>query len=286
MADPDALERRLLPPKAKGTPEEFWLVVTRRHSLAEGADAKQQKQHLALASLFAGRGFHAGERDATKLAKYLAVFRDAQAKQCFPVQLQATEARIVNELRTAEGISAPETLAKKAKNVFTDLAMYLLSDGNNFDTISNDDARWSDDRGMRGTVQAGLGLFIYTGADGTIRLEVRVVDGDELALGAREYKNLTSSAEPAILAVPSGRLRLGQPLATREECLEVAVEPGVYRVALYSLSYGEKCVVVAARTALGSAITQVRPRPLPRIEEQLPESPPRYGQSVGGILHT
>jgi hypothetical protein len=286
MSDPDALERRLLPPKAKGTPEEFWLVVTRRYSLVEGADPKHGKQHLAMAALFAGRGFQAGERDATRLTTYLAVFREAQAKQCFPAQLEATQARILNQLRTAGGISAPELLAKKAKNVFTHLAMYLVSDGNNFETISNDDGRWADDKGMRGTVQAGLGLFIYTGADGTIRLEVRVVDGESLALGPREYTNLASSTEPVVLAVPSGRLRLGQPLAMREECLEIAVEPGMYRVALYSLSCGERCVVVAARTDLGSARTQVRPRPLPRIEEQLPESEPRYGQSIGGILRT
>lgn len=275
MSDPDPLERRLLPPRAKGTPDEFWVLVTRRASLVEGGGAaKQVKQHLAMASLFAGRGFQAGERDTTRLTKYLALFREAQAKQCFPLQLQATQARIINQLRTAGGISEPEILTKKAKNVFTHVAMYLISDGTNFDTISNDDTRWSDDKGMRATVQAGLGLFIYTGADGTIRHEVRVVDRDDLALGSREYKNLTSSSDAVLLAVPSGRLRLGQPLAKREECLEVEVEPGVYRVALYNLEYGEKCVVIAARTNLQSAMNQ------------RPEAEPRYGQSIGGILNT
>ncbi len=196
MSEPDALERRLLPPKAKGTPDELWLVVTRRASLVEQADTKQGKQHLAMAALFAGRGFQAGERDATRLTEYLAVFREAQTNQCFPVQLQAIQSRIINQLRTAGGISEPEILAKKAKNVFTHVAMYLIGDGTSFDAISNDHGRWSDDKGMRATVQAGLGLFIYTGADGTIRLEVRVVDRDDLALGSREYENLSSSAEP------------------------------------------------------------------------------------------
>jgi hypothetical protein len=125
------------------------------------------------------------------------------------LQLQATQARIINHLRTAGGIAEPEILTKKAKNVFTHVAMYLISDGTNFDTISNDNTRWSDDKRMRATVQAGLGLFIYTGADGTIRHEVRVVDRDDLALRSREYKNLTSSSDPVLLALPSGRLRLG-----------------------------------------------------------------------------
>ncbi len=227
MSDPDALERRLLPPKAKGTPEEFWLVVTRRYSLVEGADPKHGKQHLAMAALFAGRGFQAGERDATRLTTYLAVFREAQATQCFPAQLEATQARILNQLRTAGGISAPELLAKKAKNVFTHLAMYLVSDGNNFETISNDDGRWADDKGMRGTVQAGLGLFIYTGADGTIRLEVRVVDGESLALGPREYTNLASSTSRSyspfhragsVLDSPSRRVKSASRLLWSPEC--------------------------------------------------------------------
>ncbi|MBX3189684.1 MAG: hypothetical protein KF819_21850 [Labilithrix sp.] len=275
MSDLDALERRLLAPKAKGTPDELWLLVTRRASLAEGGgDAKQVKQHLAMAALFAGRGFKAGERDTARLTTYLALFREAQAKQCFPLQLQATEARIINELRAAGGISEPEILTKKAKSVFTHVALYLVSDETSFDTISHDDSRWADDEGMRATVQAGLGLFIYTGADGTTRHEVRVVDRDDLALGSREYKNLTSSSAPVLLALPSGRLRLGQPLAKRDECLEVEVEAGVYRVALYNLSNGEKCVVIAARTNLESALNQ------------LPESEPRYGQSIGGILNT
>lgn len=275
MSDPDALERRLLPPKAKGTPDEFWLVVTRRASRVEGGgDAKQVKQHLAMAALFAGRAFQAGERDTARLTKYLALFREAQAKQCFPLQLQATQARIIDQLRTAAGVSEPEIVAKKAKNVFTHVAMYLISDGTNFETISNDDSRWSDDKGMRATVQAGLGLFIHTGADGTTRLEVRIVDRDDLALSSRDYKNLTSSSDPVWLALPSGRLRLGQPLAKREDCLEVEVEPGVYRIALYNLSDGEKCVVLAARTNLESALNP------------LPESEPRYGQSIGGILNT
>lgn len=204
-----------------------------------------------MAALFAGRGFQAGERDATRLTTYLALFREAQAKQCFPLQLQAAQARIINQLRTAGGISEREILANKAKNVFTNVALYLMSDGASFDTISNDHGRWSDDKGMRATVQAGVGLFIYTGADGTIRLEARVVD-----------------------ALPSGRFRLGQPLAKSEECLEVDVDPGVYRVALYNLSYGEKCVVIAARTDLEIATNQQ------------PESEPRYGQSIGGILNT
>ena len=60
MSEPDALERRLLPPKANGTPDELWLVVRRRASLVEQADTKQGKQHLAMAALFAGRGFQAG----------------------------------------------------------------------------------------------------------------------------------------------------------------------------------------------------------------------------------
>jgi hypothetical protein len=51
-----------------------------------------------------------------------------------------------------------------------------MSDAASFDTLSNDDARWSDDKGMRATVQAGLGVFIYAGADGSTRHEVRVVD--------------------------------------------------------------------------------------------------------------
>jgi hypothetical protein len=274
MAGPDALERRLLAPKAKGTPDQFWHVVTRRVSLVEGADTNRVKQHLAMAALFAGRGFQAGERDATRLTKYLAVFREAQTNQCFPVQLQATQARILNQLRTAGGNPEPEILAKKAKNVFTHVALYLISDGTSFDTISNDHGRWSDDKGMRATVQAGLGLFIHTGADGAIRLEVRVVDGDDLALGSREYETLSSSAEPVLLALPSGRFRLGQPLAKSDECLEVDVEAGVYRVALYNLSCGETCVVVAARTDLENALNQP------------PESEPRYGQSIGGILAT
>ncbi len=275
MSDPDALERRLLPPKAKGTPDEFWLVATRRASLVEGeGDDKRVKQHLAMAALFASRGFQAGERDTTRLTTYLALFREAQTKECFPLQLEPIRARILNELRVAGGISEPEILTKKAKDVFTHIAMYLISDAVSFDTISNDDTRWSDDKGMRATVQAGLGLFIYTGADGTTRHEVRVVDRDDLALGSREYKNLTSSCDPVLLALPSGRLRLGQPMAKSEDCLEVEVEPGVYRVALYNLSYGDKCVVIAARTDLESAMNQP------------PESEPRYGQSIGGILAT
>jgi hypothetical protein len=274
MSDLDALERRLLPPKAKGTPDEFWLVVTRRASLIERGDEREVKQHLAIAALLAGRGFQAGERDVARLTTYLALFREAQARQCFPSQLQSTQARIVSHLRTAGGIAEPEIVVKKAKNVFTHVAMYLVSDGSSFDTISNDHAHWSDDKGMRVTVQAGLGHFIYTGADGTIRLEVRIVDRDDLALGSREYKNMDASAEPALLAIPSGRFRAGQPGAKSEECLEVAVKPGVYRVALYSLSYGEKCVVVAARTDLESAMNPVL------------EFEPRYGQSVGGILST
>ena len=117
-------------------------------------DAKQLKQHLALAALLAGRGFQAGERDTTRLTAYLALFREAQAKQCFPLQLQAIQARIINQLRISGGISEPEILAKKAKTVFTHVAMYLISDATNFETISNDDTRWFDDKGMRATVQA------------------------------------------------------------------------------------------------------------------------------------
>ncbi len=89
---------------------------------------------------------------------------------------------------------------------------------------------------------------------------------------AEATTSLTQGA--VLLALPSGRIRLGQPLAKSEECLEVDVEAGVYRVALYNLSYGEKCVVVAARTDLESAVNQP------------PESEPRYGQSIGGILDT
>ena len=152
--------------------------------------------------------------------------------------------------------------------------MYLVSDATSFDAISNDEARWSDDKGMRATVQAGLGLFIHTGGDGTIRHEVRVLDRDDLALGSHEYKNLTSSAAPVLLALPSGRLRLGQPRGKTEECLDVEVEPGIYRVALYNLDYGKKCVVTAARVGLESAMNPV------------PEAEPRYGQSIGGILVT
>ena len=59
-----------------------------------------------------------------------------------------------------------------------------------------------------------------------------------------------------------------------EECLEVAVDPGVYRVALYSLDHGEACVVIAGRTDLESA------------RNPPPASEPRHGQSIGGILVT
>jgi hypothetical protein len=136
---------------------------------------------------------------------------------------------MMNELRSAGGIVEPEILAKKSKNVLTHVAMFLIADETNFDAISNDHTRWSDDRGMRATVQAGLGLFICTGADGAARHEVRIVDRDDLALGSQEYKQLTSSAEPVSLALPSGRLRLGPPVATSAECLEVDVAPGVCR---------------------------------------------------------
>jgi hypothetical protein len=275
MEEMDALERRLLPPKAKGTPDEFFLLATRRGSLAESeAGTDREQQHLALAAFFGGRAFQAGERDADRLSAFLALFRRAQAKQCFPLQLQIVQARIVNHLRVSGGASEPKVLTKKAKTVFTHVAMYMISDAHTFDEISDDDKQWSDDKGMQATVHAGQGLFISTGADGWVRHELRVVDGDDLALLSREYKDLSSSAEPVLLAVPSGVVRLGQPLANAEECLDVKVEPGVYRVAMYNLKYGEKCVIVANRTDLGNALNE------------LPNGATRYGQSTAGILVT
>jgi hypothetical protein len=100
------------------------------------------------------------------------------------------------------------------------------------------------------------------------------LDRDELVLLSGDYKNVTSSADPALLDVSLGVLRLGQPMAKADECLELKVEPGVYRIGLHSLKHGEKWIAVAARTDLAEATNT------------LPDSPPRYGHSLPGILAT
>lgn len=272
MSDADALERRLLPPKAKGTRDEFWQLATRRSSLAESeAGTHRESQHLALAALFAGRGFQAGERDSERLSAYLALFRRAQAKRCFPHQLKTVEARIRSELRVSASEAEPRVLTKKAKTLVTHVALYFVADAKTFDAISEDESLWSDDDGMRATVQSGRGVFIYTGSDGLVHHEIRLVDGD-LSLSPREYDMLTSSSEPVLLSVPSGVLRVGEPYPV--DPLELAVEPGVYRVALYNLDCGERCIIVAVRTPLADATNT------------LPEERARYGQSTPGILIT
>jgi hypothetical protein len=178
----------------------------------------------------------------------------------------------LNQLRLSGGGSEPQIVGKKAKTVFTHVAMFLLSDGGAFDAISEESDAWSDDKGMAATVRAGRGLFICTGGDGWDRCEIRILDRDELVLLSAEYKNLTTSAEPVLLNVPSGAMRLGQPMAKPDECLEMKIEPGVYRVALHSLKYGEKCIAVAARTNLADA------------NNTLPDASPRYGHNCPGIL--
>jgi hypothetical protein len=273
MTDAPDLERRLLPFKAKGTPDEFWTVSRHRVSLADAeAGTDREKQHLALAALFAGRGFREGERDAERLKTTLELFRRAQSKGCFPEQLKTVESQVLNQVRLSGGAPEPETVGERAKKAFTDVAAYLLSDRAVFDAVSDDDAAWFDDKGVAATVRAGRGLFVRTGGDGWSRLVIRVLDRDDLVLRPAEYENLNASAEPVLLDVPSGVMSFGQPMAKPEECLEVAVAAGVYRVALHALKHGETWLAIAARTEATEATNEV------------PDGLVRYGRSRPGIL--
>ena len=97
-------------------------------------------------------------------------------------------------------------------------------------------------------------LFMFgTGTDGVVNVQLRVVDGPEPVLTAKEYKFVADSSEPAIIHIPSGGLLVADPasLGSQDNALSATISAGNYKVSVYFFAIPNKLqsfYIVLAKT--------------------------------------
>ena len=203
------------------------------------------------AAYLAIKAFEAGERDMGLLARYVDIVAAGMRVPSRPQGFALARNKMVAVMLKGRGLDNVSTrLAKKGK---IDIVSGVIVVADRDAQLDEQTERWGSQ------LESGQAAICALGSDGTYPCELRLVEGTEPVLPAKDYRAIEESTEEVVISVPSGAICCADPayfVATRAPqggadagSLRISVEPGHYKIAFFLKKNSGLVVVVAATTA-------------------------------------
>ena len=261
MVDIRALEAKVTRNRKAGSPEDFDLLARHYWQTARAeTDYRTRQKLLKRASHYVGRGFASGIEDPDALHLYMSIVRKAALVHSFPQDERRKLAQITARWLTVTGAAEHRVVARTKGKIATETATFGLGDVGLAPAATNEP--WSEEQ-MVEWMTTGERLFFRTGYDGTIKAELRVIDGREPVLSEKEYKRLSASTPTLVLTVPTGRIGLADfalmaepwPDASPADAIAIEVHTGCYKACVFGFSTSRSNSVIAVVCATEKTVS-------------------------------
>ena len=219
--------------------------------LAEAeAGYRERLRLLKRSSFFAGHALDRGLEEVDSLRLYMDILGQTARVHSFPQDLRRTLSKVTVRWLEATGAAAPRLIDSRKGKIATETAAFALGDvGHGPDPFVE---TWIE-KEIVAWMRSGQRLLFGTGYDGRIGAELRIIDGDEPVLEAKEYARLDSSTPTLVLEVPTGRIGLADyaemarpwPEASPPRTVSIGVPPGRYKASVYGFSTRRSDRVIA-----------------------------------------
>ncbi len=242
MADARELEAKANRDPKSVSSDEFDLLARHYWQLAlDAKDYRDRRKLLKRSSYFAGHAFEAGLEDPDTLRLYMDIARQTAQIHAFPQDERRKLSLITGRWLTVTGAGEHTVLARAKGKADTETATFGLGDIG-LAPDAADSASYDDQ--MVDCMAKGQRLYFGTGYDGTIKAEIRIIEGVEPVLTPKEYAKLTTSTPSMVLEAPTGRIALSdhahmtEPWTRQPLGNSVVIEtaPGNYKTCVFGFS--------------------------------------------------
>lgn len=263
MVDLRALEAKVNREGEKASAGDLDLLARHYWQAALGEqDYRNRQKLLKRSSHFAGRAFKSGIEEPDTLRLYMDIARRTAEVHSFPQDERRKLSQITAQWLALTGAGEHTVLAKTKGKAATETATFGLGDVGLAPDETEDPY---SENAMVEWMNKGQRLFFSTGYDGTIRAELRVIEGTEPVLSEKEYKKLETSSPTMVLAVPSGRVALADYAVMMEpwrdtapsDTIVIETAAGTYKACVFGFSTTRtnSVVVVLCPTRAAAANT-------------------------------
>jgi len=204
-------------------------------------DYRNRQKLLKRSSHFAGQAFKSGIEDPDALRLYMDIARRTAEVHSSPQDERRKLSQITARWLAVTGAGEHTVLTKTKGKAATETATFGLGDVGLAPDAADDPY---SENAMVEWMNKGQRLFFSTGYDGTIKAELRVIEGAEPVLSEKEYKKLETSSPTMVLAVPSGRIALADYAVMMEpwrdkapsDSIVIEAAPGTYKACVFAFS--------------------------------------------------
>lgn len=193
-----------------------------RKNLKDASSLSMKAVHLGI------EAYRAGAKDRVHLEFY----KELLSKYKFKLSHNNYLTKVIVELRKIDGVKEPEILKKVLGSGFVEGGILALRD-KSFDQDFLD----CDYHDFDKLIKHGKGVVFSTGGDGSVGLQIRLVDGEIPSISDKEYKISPVSTKEYVIDLPSGELVFSD---LGLEGVEAKVDPGIYTCIIYCIDIPDK----------------------------------------------